>query len=88
MSGRIQVDGDVNLVLGDGSLLAPSDGIEVSEGNSITIWGQKNGTGSIEIEISSDNAAIGADQDDKAGTIVINGGVVSAKNDDEKMRLP
>lgn len=45
IDGRVTVDGSVNLILVDGMTLEIRGGIRVSEGNSITIYAQEEGTG-------------------------------------------
>lgn len=40
-SARIEIAGDVNIILRDGSTLTASNGIRVSEGSSLTVWGQE-----------------------------------------------
>ena len=77
---RISVNGNVTLNLGEGKTLTASQGIEVSEGNTLTIEGSGtlNATGA---EIDHSNwtkkyrSGIGAD---KVGTIIINGGIINA----------
>ena len=77
---RISVNGNVTLNLGEGKTLTASQGIEVSEGNTLTIEGSGtlNATGA---EIAHSNwtkkyrSGIGAD---KVGTIIINGGTINA----------
>ncbi len=56
---RITVSGDVHLILADGGKLTASKGINVSDGNSFTIYGQSGGTGELE--------AIGTDYDASIG---------------------
>ena len=72
---RIVIQGDVRLYLYEGKKLYAAKGIEVSDGNKLTI----EGTGSLIAEGSEWGVSgIGA----KAlGTIVINGGIISAKGD-------
>ena len=47
IDSRITVNGDVHLIRADGKELTAGEGIGVNEGNSLTIYGQANGTGSI-----------------------------------------
>jgi hypothetical protein len=87
ISNRITVSGDVNLILADGYTLNAGKGINVSEGNSLTIYGQTNQTGALIIEsVDEKNAGIGGngvvggdDLTGTAGTITICGGTVTAK---------
>ena len=71
---RITIIGDVTLILGEGTTLEATKGIEVSEENSLTIEGKGvlNATG-------YDYAAgIGGGRNGAGGTITINGGTVTA----------
>lgn len=79
ISSRIEVSGDVHLILGDGCTLTASSGIHVSARNSLTIYGQSGGTGTLTAKVdSSAQSAIGGNACEAAGTIVINGGKVTA----------
>ena len=65
---RITINGDVVLNLGEGATLTPKKGIEVSDGNRLTI----NGPGSLDIFGGDNNkSGIGAVE---VGEIIINGG--------------
>lgn len=87
---RIVVDGDVNLILTDGNALNVKGGIEVTKGNSLTIYAQstdKDTMGSLTATTRNsgfaDCAAIGgsaAEDTADAGTIAIHGGAVTADN--------
>ena len=81
VSGRITTTGDVHLILGDGMALTASQGITVSEGNSLTIYAQsvkKNTMGVLEATGQSGGAGIGGAYRGNGGTITINGGSVTA----------
>ena len=79
ISERVQVTGDVHLILGDGATLTAEEGISVAEGSSLTIYGQDGETAGKLVATATDgNAAIGGGSGSSAGTIVINGGVVGA----------
>ncbi len=85
-------DKSVNLVLCDGVTMTAPQGIQVTSGNSLTIWAQSDGEGMGELNASVTDsdfaAAIGggapaeamedATTDPDAGTITINGGRISA----------
>ncbi len=87
---HITVNGDVNLVLCDDcELKIPSPGnvhaaIELTDGgtfgasDSLTIYGQKNDTGSIVAYGGSSAAGIGSYDKEDSGTLTINGGIVTA----------
>ena len=85
ISGRVTVKGEVHLILADGCHLhASSGGIGVSEGSSLTIYGQTGGTGEL-TATSSDgyDAGIGGTGVAGAGgSITINGGTVNAAGGD------
>ena len=80
---RLEVVGDVHLILTDGSQLQANDGISVNEGNSLTIYAQSNvettmgNLTATAIEFGS-SAGIGADYRMNAGSVTIYGGKVSA----------
>ncbi len=78
ISSCVTVSGDVHLILKDGCTLNCTQGIIVSGDNSLTIYGQKNGTGTLNATGQAGGyPGIGAGSG-KVGTIVINGGVVNA----------
>ena len=78
-AGRITVSGDVNLVIADGCLFAVQKGIAVNSGNSLTIYGQSGGTGTLSVANAQNNcAAIGGDSGYSCGTVTINGGIINA----------
>ena len=75
---RISVSGNVNLILTDGCSLTINGGIEVADGNSLTIYGQTDDTGSLLIKnVERQNAGIGSASSTKCGSITINGGNVN-----------
>ena len=76
---RVTVTGEVHLILADGCKLTASQGIQVAEGNSLTIYAQSTGAemGVLEATGSMNDASIGG-SGEKGGTITINGGKVTA----------
>lgn len=70
----IEVKGDVKLILADNASLVIDNGISVTAGNSLTIYGQTQQTGKLEAESNEGAAAIGG-----GGTITINGGKITAR---------
>ena len=71
ISSRIQISGDVILVLREGTTLTASKGIELSQGNTLTI----EGPGALTInDCDSGKSGIGAN---RVGTLVINGGTIN-----------
>ncbi len=78
ISDVVTVSGDVSLILMDGSTLTCSQGINVSGDNRLTIYGQEDGTGTLNVTGQyGGHPGIGAG-DGEVGTIVINGGVINA----------
>lgn len=78
----ITVYGAVTLLLPDGFTLTASKGIIVNSGNSITINSYGDlGTGTLQATgvYMVNNAAIGSDSSNDAGSITINGGRVNAQ---------
>ncbi len=75
---RVEVSGAVNLILCDGVTLTVEKGIHVTGENSLTIYGQETGDGSIDATAIDDQAAIGGNEKEAAGYIQIYGGTVSA----------
>ena len=79
LSGRITVSGTVHLILKDGCTLTVPMGIHLREGNSLTIYGQKNGTGKLTAGPCDQYlAGIGGNNHQGAGTLIVNGGNVEA----------
>ena len=77
---RVTVTGDVHLILADGCNLTVNGGINVSEGNSLTIYAQSTGAdmGALTANGAPQSAGIGGGDHDICGTIIINGGIISA----------
>lgn len=81
---RITVTGDVHLILGDNATLTASSGITVATGNSLTIYGQEEGTGTLTATAqgssggTGSNAGIGAAGGGNGGVVTIHGGTVRA----------
>ncbi|MEE0510379.1 MAG: S-layer homology domain-containing protein [Peptococcaceae bacterium] len=74
---RVEVQGDVYLVLCDGATLNIDQGIHVTGSNSLTIYGQEHGTGKlIAKKVMEENAAIGGNYKEPGGVIKINGGTI------------
>ena len=82
---RLEIEGSVNLVLQDDCTLTANSGVHVPAGATLTIYGQEKGTGKLTATAPkhSDpnyviNAAIGANDGEDCGTIIVNGGTVTA----------
>ncbi len=89
INDRVYVTGDVHLILADGASLTANDGIQVQDDdsditngspNSLTIYGQTEGTGALSAAGSGYDAGIGSDKGRTGGNITINGGIVTATN--------
>ena len=80
ISGRIEVTGDVHLILADECSLTASQGINVAESNSLTIYAQSvgEGMGALTANGASQSAGIGGGEGQPGGTITINGGRIYA----------
>ena len=84
ISARVAASGEAHLILTDGATLTIPKGITVTEGNSLTIYGQALGTGSLTIASpESGYAGIGGYVIDSGsytaantGSITINGGII------------
>ena len=84
INDRITVTGNVHLILADNAMLTAKKGIDVSAGNSLTIYAQTDmlteSTGKIVAEPYDDNAGIGGSENKDGGTITITGGDVKARS--------
>ena len=78
ITDRITVTGNVHLILADGCNLTASKGINVSAGNSLSIYGQTDGSGALEATRDSYNAGIGGGYNGSGGEVTIHGGEVTA----------
>ena len=86
-NSRINVSGNVKLILKDGFTLTASNGIHVGENQIFTIYGQSSGTGKLVATGApggyTGSAGIGGNSGshpgNNAGTITINGGIIIAK---------
>ena len=78
---RVEISGNVNLLLCDGAEYKSDGGIKVQSGNSLTIWQQENGTGKLTAVVSSYSnkniAVIGSNKGQQHGDIIINGGIIN-----------
>ena len=80
----ITVTGEVYLILVNGCELNATKGIQVSEGNSLTIYAQstEDGMGALNATGIGGDAGIGGGNGGDGGTITINGGTVTAISKD------
>ena len=74
----LSVRGNVNIILCDDADVTIKDGIEVKNGNSLTIYGQKKGTGKLYAKNNDKDAGIGCGPNSGIGEITIHGGVIEA----------
>ena len=84
---RLTVRGTVNLILADGASMTARKGITVHYGNTLNIYGQAGGTGSLNATASGGNhAGIGTEGNNNGdkvlGTITIYGGTITATGAD------
>ena len=76
---RIEIQGTVNLILKDGCSFNVNGGIEVNEGNALTIWGQQKGNGELKTQnVENCNAGIGGGGRKSGGNITVVGGNIIA----------
>ena len=78
ISARVDVVGEVNLILADGATLTSTVCINTN-GATLNIYGQTQGTGKLNATGSNGNAGIGGTGTKDAGTLTINGGNIIAK---------
>ena len=88
LPGPITVSGSANLILADGATLTVTatyhePGIKVVTGNTLSIYGQSAGTGTLNTNGGSKSAGIGGNEgsDDNGvacGTVKIYGGIITA----------
>ncbi len=77
-NSRPSVSGTAHLILADGATMTSNYGCTVTDGNTLNIYGQAGGTGTLTVRANSGYAAIGASEGNNGGTITINGGQVTA----------
>ena len=80
INDRVTVTGNVHLILQDNCTLTVNGGINVAEGNSLTIYGQSEGenAGTLVAINSSTAAGIGGGNVGNGGEITIYGGTIEA----------
>ena len=74
---RVEVSGNVNLIIADDTTLNANYGIHVPVGSSLTIYRQSGGSGFLNARTNNSNAAIGANENEEGGAINIYGGTVN-----------
>ena len=83
IADRITVSGTVNLILGDNATLTASKGITVGSDATFNVYAQSTDEATMgalvaSTEANSNNAAIGGVQGTNFGSIIINGGKITA----------
>ncbi len=76
--GSLTVNGDVKLILADDCTLTSNGGVRVTKTDSLSIYGQANGTGRMTATGYRDSAGIGGSYMEDGGTVNIYGGTVTA----------
>ena len=83
---RIVINGNVNIVVKDGTELYCFQGIQIKDGCTLTIYAQSDGDGMGSVEChggdvhngNGDDAALGGNKDEVGGYLVIHGGNIYA----------
>ena len=75
IDSRVTVTGTVSINLAEGKTLEITKGIQVAEGNSLTI----KGTGVMDTSAFEGNSAIGGNKNENCGTVIIEGGSIVAR---------
>ena len=75
---RITVTGVVNLILCDNAALDAQKGITVISGDTLNIYGQTNGSGTLNAEKNEESAGIGGGYGQAGGVVTISGGIITA----------
>ena len=89
VSDRISVSGDVKIILCDGAELTCENGIALTDGNTLSIYGQTEGSGKLTANSSTTgNAAIGSDDNGVAGDLKVYGGEIYATSNDSDRETP
>jgi len=74
---RINISGDVHLILTDGYTLTLDEGMHLGVNNSLSIYGQSQGTGRLDANAAGETA-IGGEHGEDFGILNIYGGMVNA----------
>ena len=77
ISKRVDIDGEVNLILADGATLTTTACINTN-GATLNIYGQALGTGTLNANGANGTAAIGGRSHSDGGTLTIHGGIINA----------
>ncbi len=78
IGSRVTVRGSVNLILADDRELTAVKGINVAEGNSLTVWMQEEGTGVLTITgPDAGCAGIGGSNSQRSGSVSVQGGTLN-----------
>ena len=77
ISARVDIVGEVNLILADGATLTTTACINTN-GATLNIYGQALGTGTLNANGDNGTAAIGGRSTKDGGTLTIHGGIINA----------
>ena len=77
ISARVDIVGEVNLILADGATLTTTACINTN-GATLNIYGQTLGTGTLNASSTNGPAAIGGRSNKDGGTLTIHGGIINA----------
>ena len=76
-NARIEISGDVNLILMEDACLYAFKGIHLKSGNSLTVWGETQTSGKIQItDVDDSCAGIGGNEGQDGGDLTVNGGEI------------
>ena len=80
-AGRVEVAGDVHLLLCDGAALTATQGLHVTGTNRLTVWAQSADpatAGKLTVAgVSTKSAGIGGNNREEGGIVTVNGGVLT-----------
>ena len=83
ISARVDIVGEVNLILADGATLTSTACINTN-GATLNIYGQTLGTGTLNANGANGTAAIGGRSKMDGGTLTIHGGIINASGSNFK----
>ena len=82
VSNRAKINGNVRFILEDGCNYTFKKGIYIMKGKTLTIYGQENDSGKLIVTDGDGQTAIGGNEDEVGGSLVIHGGYVKAHSND------
>ena len=82
ISGGVSVSGDVHLILTDGNSLTVTGDVSFESGNSLTVYGQAQGTGALTVTGGMANGSVGHNSTGgNGGSVTVHGGTVEVTGD-------